>query len=242
MMKKVTVHNVEFGTGRPKICVPLTGKTKSSLIEEAANAKASCADLVEWRIDWFEDVFDQEELNRTSFLIREIIGSMPLLITFRTKEEGGARAIETEQYEALLCTICEEQMGDMIDVEAFRGDEIVKKIISKAKEHGVVTVGSNHDFDKTPAKEDIIRRLCKMQELDLDITKIAVMPQKERDVLTLLDATLAMKESYADRPFITMSMKKMGLISRLAGNCLDPVLRSERQELPVLRGRSMRVN
>ena len=223
-MNTIKINNLEFGTGRPKICVPLTGTSKSQLIEEAANAKVSSADLVEWRIDWFDSVFDMEELSRTSVLIREILGSMPLLVTFRTKAEGGAKEIEPEQYETLLKAICEKKLADMIDIEAFIGDDIVKGIISKAKESGIITVGSNHDFDKTPDKEEIIRRLTKMQELGLDITKIAVMPQKERDVLTLLDATLAMKESYADRPFITMSMKKMGLISRLTGECFGSCL------------------
>ncbi|EPZ7798013.1 type I 3-dehydroquinate dehydratase, partial [Shigella flexneri] len=36
-------------------------------------------------------------------------------------------------------------------------------------------------------------------------------------VLTLLAATLEMQEQYADRPIITMSMAKTGVISRLVG-------------------------
>lgn len=31
--------------------------------------------------------------------------------------------------------------------------------------HGVKVVASNHDFDKTPDKDDIVGRLVKMQEL-----------------------------------------------------------------------------
>ena len=38
------------------------------------------------------------------------------------------------------------------------------------------------------------------------------MPQKSSDVLTLLAATLEMQEQYADRPIITMSMAKTGVI------------------------------
>ena len=48
---------------------------------------------------------------------------------------------------------------------------------------------SNHDFFKTPSKEEIISRLCAMQEKGADIPKIAVMPQSKKDVLTLLSAT-----------------------------------------------------
>lgn len=97
-------------------------------------------------------------------------------------------------------------------------------IISKAHDFNVKVVSSNHDFDKTPEKEELIRRLCKMQELNADIPKIAVMPTCRRDVLMLLDATLEMTESYADRPIITMSMAGTGVISRLAGEAFGSAL------------------
>ena len=78
-------------------------------------------------------------------------------------------------------------------------------------------IASNHDFFKTPAKADIIYRLRKMQDMNADIPKIAVMPQNRKDVLTLLAATEEMATNYADRPIITMSMAGTGVISRLCG-------------------------
>ncbi len=56
-----------------------------------------------------------------------------------------------------------------------------------------------------------------MQDLGADLPKIAVMPQSPQDVLTLLAATLTMKEKYATRPLITMSMGKSGGVSRVTG-------------------------
>ena len=78
-------------------------------------------------------------------------------------------------------------------------------------------IASNHDFHKTPEKSDIIYRLRKMQDMNADIPKIAVMPQNKKDVLTLLSATEEMTSLYADRPIITMSMAGTGVISRLCG-------------------------
>ncbi len=43
------------------------------------------------------------------------------------------------------------------------------------------------------------------------------MPNCPKDVITLLDATRIMKEKYAKRPIITMSMAGKGVISRLSG-------------------------
>ena len=56
-----------------------------------------------------------------------------------------------------------------------------------------------------------------MQHLGGDLPKIAVMPQNERDVLELLSATEEFYRLYSDRPFITISMSKLGLISRIGG-------------------------
>ena len=74
----------------------------------------------------------------------------------------------------------------------------------------------NHDFDATPSQEEIVRRLSLMEEKNADICKIAVMPNSNQDVLTLLQATAEMK-SKATRPLITMSMGALGMVSRVSG-------------------------
>ena len=107
--------------------------------------------------------------------------------------------------------------ADLIDVEIFTGDEIAREIIECAHNEGVKIVGSSHDFDRTPEKDEIVRRLRLMQQFGADIPKIAVMPRNRKDVLTLLQATEEMTAEYADRPIITMSMSGTGLISRLCG-------------------------
>ena len=81
----------------------------------------------------------------------------------------------------------------------------------------MIAIVSSHDFKKTPDKETIVSKLQKMQILGADIPKIAVMPNSKQDVLTLLSATEEMATNYADRPIITMSMDKTGVISRLCG-------------------------
>lgn len=85
-------------------------------------------------------------------------------------------------------------------------------------------VASNHDFHKTPSQDEIVSRLCKMQELGADIPKIAVMPQNKKDVLTLLSATEEMVREHASRPIITMSMAGTGVISRLCGEVFGSAL------------------
>ena len=145
-------------------------------------------------------------------------------MTFRTSKEGGEKAIEPAAYAELNIKAAQTGYVDLIDVEIFTGDEIVKKIIDGAHAAGVKVIASNHDFFKTPAKADIIYRLRKMQDMNADIPKIAVMPQNKKDVLTLLAATEEMASEYADRPIITMSMSGTGVISRLCGEVFGSAL------------------
>lgn len=223
-MNTVKVRNIEIGAGIPKICVPIVGVTREEILAAAENIKSTKADVVEWRVDWYEDIFDFVKTEATMQALREVIGEMPILFTFRTSKEGGEKEIETETYVELNQNAAKTGLIDLVDVEAFTGDEIVKEIVAAAHECGVKVVASNHDFDKTPEKDEIVRRLCKMQELGADIPKIAVMPTCRRDVLTLLCATEEMYTEHADRPIITMSMAGTGLISRLCGEVFGSAL------------------
>ena len=216
-MNPVVVRNVAIGEGIPKICVPIVGKTREEILDAAKKILPIGADVVEWRVDWFDDVFATEKVLETAKELQEVLKDIPVLLTFRTSKEGGEKEISVNDYAALNIAAAQSGYVDLIDVEAFTGDEVVKTIINAAHEAGVKVIASNHDFFKTPEKEEIIRRLCMMQELGADIPKIAVMPQNKRDVLTLLSATEEMVTDYADRPIITMSMAGTGVISRLCG-------------------------
>lgn len=57
-MSTVRVKNVTLGSGSPKIIVPLVGKNEVELIEEAKHLVTIDCDLVEWRVDFFDQVAD----------------------------------------------------------------------------------------------------------------------------------------------------------------------------------------
>lgn len=223
-MNPVKVRNVEIGTEIPKICVPIVGVTREDILSAAETIKSTKADVVEWRVDWYEDIFDFEKTEETMRALREVLGETPILFTFRTSKEGGEKAIETETYVKLNQKAAMSGLIDLVDIEAFTGDDAVKTVVETAHANQVKVVASNHDFHATPDKEEIVSRLRKMQELGADIPKIAVMPQNKKDVLTLLAATEEMATEHADRPIITMSMSGTGVISRLCGEVFGSAL------------------
>jgi 3-dehydroquinate dehydratase-1 len=214
-MKTIIVKKLAIGEGMPKICVPIVGKTKADILGTAEKICETPADLVEWRADWFEGVFDVEVVCGVLSELRDILGEIPLLFTFRTKAEGGEQEISNDEYENLLVQVSQTGLVDMIDVEAYLHEEI-PCLISKLKENGVVIVGSNHDFTKTPEKDEIVKRLVYMKEVGADLPKIAVMPKTEADVETLLTATKEVA-NLLKTPIITMAMGTLGEISRTSG-------------------------
>lgn len=214
----VVVNNVEFGTGIPKICVPIVEKDEKSILEEALRiSKVSCQ-VVEWRIDFFDEVFDFERINEVLKKLKATLGQdKVILVTFRTKAEGGQKDITPELYQVMLEKVIEGKNADLVDVELFIGDDIFDRLVKKAKDNGCHIIASNHDFNKTPSCEEIISRLVKMKDKGADISKIAVMPQCMEDVTTLLKATAIMKDKHSDITVVTMSMGILGIISRVTG-------------------------
>ena len=216
-MKTVTVKNLVIGEGAPKIIVSLMGKDIATVKSEALAYREADFDILEWRVDHFTEVSSVDVVLEAARAIRDVMSDKPLLFTFRSAKEGGEQALAVENYIALNRAAVDSGLVDMIDLELFTGDELIKATVEYAHAKNVAVIMSNHDFHKTPAAQEIVLRLRKMQELGADIPKIALMPQNKTDVLTLLGATLEMQERYADRPIITMSMAKTGVISRLSG-------------------------
>lgn len=223
-MKPVVVRNVKIGDGVPKICVPVVGRTREEILKEGKNLLSRQADVAEWRVDYYQDSDDKEQVMKTAEMLREILGDVPLLFTFRSKGEGGEKDISGEYYRELNLLAASSGFVDLVDVEAFFDKVSVKELLKELHDWDVKAVVSNHDFKKTPDKEEIIRRLIYMKDLGGDIQKIAVMPNSGKDVLTLLSATLEVSESGIDCPIITMSMGKEGMVSRISGGIFGSAL------------------
>ena len=218
-MKSFTIKQVTIGSGIPKICVPIVAQTKDELLEQLSDFDRPETDLLEWRIDYMDCLSNTSELVNIANTIQARLPKKPLLITFRSQKEGGEQELSSEDYFALLKALAKHKVADLLDVELFATEDtaFLKEFVRELQSYGCKVLFSNHDFSKTPEKKEILSRLTTMQELGADIVKIAVMPNSAEDVLTLLSATREMSEEIAKVPVITMSMGKLGAISRISG-------------------------
>ncbi|MEN4984376.1 type I 3-dehydroquinate dehydratase [Acinetobacter modestus] len=199
-----------------KTIVPITAKTKEQAIAQAKVIAANAdADLAEFRIDLLNFANDSEQVIALGQELKQILGAKPMIATIRTHNEGGQLTISDADYGKTYQAYLQQPFMDMLDVEMFRDQQIVKNTVKLAHAKKVLIVMSNHDFQKTPPEAEIIKRLLKQDELGADILKIAVMPQSKQDVFTLMNATLKVSQQ-SKKPLLTMSMGKLGTISRIA--------------------------
>ncbi|OPL09350.1 MAG: 3-dehydroquinate dehydratase [delta proteobacterium ML8_F1] len=217
MKKTCRVGNIVIGEGMPKVIVPIVGRSADEIVDKVNGFNFGIIDVVEWRVDFFEESHEIAKVLETLKNIRVLIGETPLIFTFRTIREGGEREIDIKEYSALNQAAARSGLADIIDIEIFSGDAVVQENIEVVHQAGKLVIASNHDFHQTPPESVLIERMIKMQDMGADISKIAVMPQTIADVIVLLSATNQMYERYADRPIVTMSMSPMGVISRLSG-------------------------
>lgn len=215
-MTTVKIKGTEIGKGIPKICIPITGKNREEILLDIEEILKQRPDLAEWRADCYEEGDQEEKVLEMLETITDKLGQIPLLFTFRTAGEGGSKEISFENYVKLLCRAADTGRIDLADVEIFFGQEASGELVGRLQEKGVRVVASNHHFEGTPPKEEMLEILEEMYNSSSDILKIAVMPRSFADLLTLLDTTKEASGKY-DRPLITMSMGETGFLSRICG-------------------------
>lgn len=223
-MSCIVLRGCRIGEGRPKVIVPIVERTEAAILQKAAEFSTLSADCVEWRADWFKQALDVDALTHCLHRLREVLGEKLLLVTFRTKAEGGETALTPEQYDAFCAAVCVSGCADLLDLEFFPAGERLPELIRAAHAAGVKVVCSSHDFHKTPPCAELVARMTAMQRAGADLPKLAVMPTCRSDVLTLLAATAEMADHHPETPVITMSMGTLGAVSRLCGEAFGSAM------------------
>ena len=223
-MSCVDIRGCRIGEGRPKVILPIVERAEAAILEKAAQFSTLQADCVEWRVDHFDDARTPGAVARCLAKLRVALKDKLLLVTFRTKTEGGEQALSHPEYLAFLSLILDTDCADLLDIEFFTAGADLPLLVEQAHTAGVPVVCSSHDFAKTPPRAELVERMVQMQQAGADLPKLAVMPQSRIDVLELLAATAEMADLHPETPVITMSMGTLGAVSRLAGEAFGSAM------------------
>src|SRR5699024_1074612 len=201
---------------KPKICIPITGKNKEEVNEQLKLIVPKGPDLIELRADFLSEIND---IKNVVNLVNSMMDTtdIPLLFTIRSSREGGEEiALNELEDSTLLKEICVRTDVYIIDNEVDNQPHNITEIIDWPKKYDKNIILSYHNFKQTPSDDVLIEKVIKMAGLRADHAKIAVMPNKERDVFRLLELTQQLT-SEVSIPLTTMSMGEKGKISRSLG-------------------------
>ena len=202
----------------PAIAVPLVATDSEALLQAAQAVCESDAQVAEWRLDAWPTV-DDDTAAHVFFRLHQA-GKM-VLVTIRTKPQGGAFGGDTAAYVALYRRILD--FGpDAIDIEANIPPVPRQALVKAAHASDAAVVASQHDFHQTPGFEDG-QALLQSQSRWGDVVKLAAMPQQATDTLNLL-ALLAWAKLTLPQPAIIIGMGELGQLTRVASGAFAPGL------------------
>ena len=218
-MPDITVRGVTLCAAArqtPKVIVPVMADTLPAAKDQAAALAAlPAAELVELRLDPLPAADRTAALAAVRGALR---ADQPLLLTLRTKREGGLADLDPAAYAAAVKDLLAGPVRpDLVDIEFSAGPERVGELLNIAHAAGVRTVLSEHHFDGTPPQDEMTASLCAMVDAGADVAKLAVMPMKAGDAAALLAATAAAAAARPRTPRITMAMGTLGAPTRVVG-------------------------
>lgn len=214
---------VTLGEGMPAICVPVMGRSIPEMAEAAARARAAQADVIELRIDSLTDRPRLREALDACAAVRENAEGIPLLFTLRTRRDGGAGTADAEAYEALLGAVMESRACDAADCELSVGEAAFARIAEKAKQTGVLLVGSSHEFGEIGDVRLAAHWLKRQEALGAGVCKAAVMTRTNAEAFALAQVYASVYEQLTI-PMIAIAMGPAGVITRIGGACMGSCL------------------
>ncbi|MCH4171467.1 MAG: type I 3-dehydroquinate dehydratase [Lactobacillus sp.] len=208
-----------------QVAVPITATTLPEVLEQGQAISSSTADLAEWRLDYLPGDTGEASLKQTGTDLQTALHKQHkgLLVTLRTKAQGGNFTGDGEAYLTQLQFLLQQGLGDALDLEWTTDPEWRRQILKASDLLGVPVVLSHHDFKATPSLAALQDQLTQMATLKPALLKIAVMPQSTADVLTILQVA-QWAATTLEAPLAIMGMGTLGKLTRVSGNLFPSAL------------------
>ena len=179
-------------------------------LEEAQNIDSlryNDADILEWRADFLA----KDDILTVAPAIFEKFAGRELIFTLRTIGEGGKIELTDDEYISIIKEVSTIYQPDYIDFEYFSHKDRFEEMLDFPN-----LVLSYHNFEEMP--ENMMEILSELTSLAPKVVKVSVMAHNEQDVLDLMNYTRGFKILNPEQEYVTISMGKVGKISRLAAD------------------------
>ncbi len=184
-----------------RLCLTLTRDTLKANLEDL---RTYAPDMAELRLDLLSPAEQRKAVSLPSQ------SSVPLILTCRRREDGGAWTGSALEREKLLWELME---GGFAFVDLEEGEDS-PLLAARAREQGLKILRSLHDFEGVPVNLD--ERLRNMARKG-DLVKAALMCRGSADLLRIFETAAAWKENppSGSPQLILLGMGPFGIPSRI---------------------------
>lgn len=216
--KTVKLRNVVLGSGHLALIMPIAAKDTEEVVALAKEFIPYKPDILEWRVDYFDQVENLPVLLDAAQKLRETVGDMAVMVTPRHHLENGVREIQPEAKKEILVALIQSGQVDMVDVEMRYGKSYLQSIRQECQEHQVALMVSYHDLNHTPGSGEVLSLLRKEIDLGADVCKVSFVAETYGDVDRLGKSIAQAKEAGIDVPIVSISAGPRGSLSRICGD------------------------
>ena len=107
----------EFDNKVYTVCISIKEKTEEEIRCNLLKLDINKIDLIEWRVDYYDDYDSIDKVLDTLIMIKNNIGNTPLLFTFKNKSQGGLKDISIQYYIKLIKSVANINFIDIVNLE-----------------------------------------------------------------------------------------------------------------------------
>ncbi len=193
-------------------CIPIAAKKKNGLFNELKTAIAQQPDFIEWRRDYYEETISDE-----GALLKQIknkLGQIELIYTFRHVSEGGQQTIEESKRLSRIRQAVETGIPAYIDIERAAGDEALSVLKQIAREQKVGMIVSYHNFSGCENTKNLKNKWQELENTPGDVLKIAVTPHNAHQAVNFFKEAQKFQNE-TRKPLIAIAMGEFGKVGRV---------------------------
>lgn len=183
---------------KPILCISIMEKTQAEIVQLAEHMSKTPTDMVEWRMDFFQEKDSLEKLKECLIELRNHLYTKQLLLTMRVQGEGGHQVWNQGKLCLYLDFLTQNtQLYDGVDIELSTLKQISieerELFISQLKNDHKFLIGSYHQFQGMEDATAILNRCIEIGKLPVDIVKVAYLPESVEEVERFVEISTRVK-------------------------------------------------
>lgn len=216
---------------KAKLCMPILAANLDELKKIVVYIlKERDIDILEWRLDAMTKLPSISEVKKVIEYFRnmmkkiETIGNKEIMLTYRTKFEGGLGDSNIHRYNMLIQGIISNCKPDYLDVElsSSSSDAICKMYSYQCGKKNIKLLLSRHYMKGMTDAREVELTLMRMHYIGADIPKVAYFVKSEKEAIEMAKGSLKAKEKIDN--LIAIAMGEQGIITRksadVTGSCI----------------------